>query len=166
MFLCAAFFTSTICARPSSSKWLKDTSASRLRHGDRAGLVVLAQRVPGRLLGHQLLQGPGQPQFVAGPQPRLQVASRLVEQATARQAGCGHADPVAVLAEMAGHGRDDADRAERVGQTEVARRSGQVQIASELWTAELAEGEQALPRGARVEVVEVQGVRLRVRAVR
>jgi membrane-bound serine protease (ClpP class) len=43
--------------------------------------------------------------------------------------------------------------------------SGQVQLASELWTAELAEGDEALLPGMRVEVVEVQGIRLKVRAV-
>ena len=43
--------------------------------------------------------------------------------------------------------------------------SGQVQLASERWTAELAEGERAIPMGTRVEVVEVQGVRLKVKAV-
>lgn len=43
--------------------------------------------------------------------------------------------------------------------------SGQVQLASELWTAELAEGTEPLPKGSRVEVVEVHGIRLRVRAI-
>jgi membrane-bound serine protease (ClpP class) len=41
--------------------------------------------------------------------------------------------------------------------------TGQVQVASELWTAELAEGDEPLPIGTRVEVVEVQGIRLIVR---
>ncbi len=43
--------------------------------------------------------------------------------------------------------------------------SGQVQLAGELWTAELAEGVDTLSRGLRVEVVEVQGNRLRVKAI-
>lgn len=42
---------------------------------------------------------------------------------------------------------------------------GQVQVASELWTAELAESSQPIPVGARVEVVAVQGLRLKVRAI-
>jgi membrane protein implicated in regulation of membrane protease activity len=42
--------------------------------------------------------------------------------------------------------------------------SGQVQVASELWTAELAEGEAPMPQGTKVEVVAVHGVRLRVAA--
>ena len=42
--------------------------------------------------------------------------------------------------------------------------AGQVQLASELWTAELAEGDQALPKGTRVEVVAIQGIRLKVKA--
>jgi membrane-bound serine protease (ClpP class) len=40
--------------------------------------------------------------------------------------------------------------------------SGQVQVASEFWTAELAEGDSPLMPGTRVKVVSVQGVRLRV----
>jgi membrane-bound serine protease (ClpP class) len=43
--------------------------------------------------------------------------------------------------------------------------AGQVQLASELWTAELAEEGDAIPKGSRVEVIEVQGIRLKVRAV-
>ncbi len=43
--------------------------------------------------------------------------------------------------------------------------SGQVQVASELWTAELAEGEAPLPVSARVQVTAVQGLRLKVRAI-
>jgi membrane-bound serine protease (ClpP class) len=43
--------------------------------------------------------------------------------------------------------------------------AGQVQLASELWTAELAEKTEAIPKGERVEVVAVQGIRLKVRAV-
>jgi membrane-bound serine protease (ClpP class) len=43
--------------------------------------------------------------------------------------------------------------------------SGQVQLAGELWTAELAEGGESLPPGSRVEVVAVVGVRLKVRRV-
>ena len=43
--------------------------------------------------------------------------------------------------------------------------SGQVQLASELWTAELAEGTEAIPKGTRVEVVSIQGIRLKVRSL-
>lgn len=43
--------------------------------------------------------------------------------------------------------------------------SGQVQLTGELWTAELVSGTDAIPRGSRVEVVEVQGIRLKVKAV-
>jgi membrane-bound serine protease (ClpP class) len=42
---------------------------------------------------------------------------------------------------------------------------GQVQLASELWTAEQVDGVATIPRGARVEVVEVKGIRLKVRSV-
>jgi membrane-bound serine protease (ClpP class) len=40
---------------------------------------------------------------------------------------------------------------------------GSVQIAGELWTAQLAEGENPIPAGSRVEVQRVEGVRLYVR---
>jgi len=41
--------------------------------------------------------------------------------------------------------------------------SGQVQVGSELWTAELAAGEKPIKRGERVEVEAVEGLRLIVR---
>lgn len=43
--------------------------------------------------------------------------------------------------------------------------SGQVQVASELWTAELIEGKSPLTVGMQVEVVDVQGIRLWVKAI-
>lgn len=42
--------------------------------------------------------------------------------------------------------------------------SGQVHVAGEIWTAELAESEEQIEIGARVEVVAIQGLRLKVRA--
>jgi membrane-bound serine protease (ClpP class) len=44
-------------------------------------------------------------------------------------------------------------------------RSGQVQVASEQWTADLAPGEQEIPRGAPIEVVRVAGLRLMVKKI-
>jgi membrane-bound serine protease (ClpP class) len=44
-------------------------------------------------------------------------------------------------------------------------RSGQVQVASEQWTADLAPGEQEIRRGAQIEVVQVVGLRLVVKKV-
>jgi len=56
-----------------------------------------------------------------------------------------------------------------VGQTGTVRSelnpSGSVHLHSEEWTAELENGEGVLPRGARVEVVRVEGIRLIVRPV-
>jgi membrane-bound serine protease (ClpP class) len=49
--------------------------------------------------------------------------------------------------------------------TEIAPR-GAVQLGGELWTAELAEGEEPIPAGARVEVVRARGLRIYVRKVR
>ena len=43
---------------------------------------------------------------------------------------------------------------------------GQVQLRSELWSAELAEGEKRIQKGQMVEVVELQGLRLQVRRKR
>jgi membrane-bound serine protease (ClpP class) len=40
---------------------------------------------------------------------------------------------------------------------------GTVQVAGELWTARIGDGEPPIPRGALVEVVDMEGVRLRVR---
>ena len=40
--------------------------------------------------------------------------------------------------------------------------TGQVQLGGELWTAELAEGDSAILKGVRVEVVAVQGIHLKV----
>jgi membrane-bound serine protease (ClpP class) len=42
-------------------------------------------------------------------------------------------------------------------------KSGSVQMGGELWTAELVEGEKGVKEGERVEVVAVEGVRLKVR---
>jgi len=44
-------------------------------------------------------------------------------------------------------------------------RRGQVQVASELWSAEPAEGHAPIPEGTTVEVVSSDGIRLRVRAL-
>jgi membrane-bound serine protease (ClpP class) len=43
---------------------------------------------------------------------------------------------------------------------------GQVQVRSEQWSAELAEGEKNIKKGQSIEVVEVQGLRLKVRRKR
>ena len=55
-----------------------------------------------------------------------------------------------------------------VGKTGTARTSvdgsgGQVQLQSELWSAESVDGSEAIGKGDRVEVVEVKGLRLKVR---
>jgi membrane-bound serine protease (ClpP class) len=43
--------------------------------------------------------------------------------------------------------------------------SGMVQVAGELWSAELAEGQEPILKGERVEVVQATGIRVRVRRV-
>jgi membrane-bound serine protease (ClpP class) len=43
--------------------------------------------------------------------------------------------------------------------------AGQVQLQSELWSAELAEGAEAIQSGETVKVVKVEGLRLKVRKV-
>ena len=57
-----------------------------------------------------------------------------------------------------------------VGKTGTAKTSvdeagGQVQLASELWSADRAEGSKSIRKGDTVEVVEVKGLRLKVRKV-
>jgi membrane-bound serine protease (ClpP class) len=53
------------------------------------------------------------------------------------------------------------------GQTGIARTdidpTGQVQAGSELWSAELAEGQGRIRKGEKVEIVKVEGLRLKVR---
>jgi membrane-bound serine protease (ClpP class) len=43
--------------------------------------------------------------------------------------------------------------------------TGQVQVTSELWTAEQIEGTEPLPKDTRVQVVGISGIRLKVRAI-
>lgn len=56
-----------------------------------------------------------------------------------------------------------------VGRTGVARsnitRAGEVQVASELWSAEAASGSEKIRKGDTVEVVEVKGLHLKVRKI-
>ena len=47
--------------------------------------------------------------------------------------------------------------------TTAVKLTGQVQVGSELWTAEADEGSGKIRKGDRVEVVEVLGLRLKVR---
>jgi len=53
------------------------------------------------------------------------------------------------------------------GRTGIARTdigpTGQAQVGSELWTAELAEGQGRIRKGERVEIVKVEGLRVKVR---
>jgi len=62
-----------------------------------------------------------------------------------------------------------AGRESLVGKTGTAtttfKPTGQVQVGSELWTAEAVEGSEKIRKGDRVEVVEIQGLRLRVRKI-
>jgi len=58
-----------------------------------------------------------------------------------------------------------------VGKTGVARSTldetgGQVQMGSELWTADPFEESEKIGKGDRVEVVEVKGLRLKVRKIK
>lgn len=57
-----------------------------------------------------------------------------------------------------------------VGRTGVARSNialaGEVQVASELWSAEAAPGSEKIRKGDTIEVVEVEGLRLKVRKIK
>lgn len=63
-----------------------------------------------------------------------------------------------------------AGRESMIGKTGMAttdfRPTGQVQVGSELWTAEADEGSGKIRKGDRVEVLEVKGLRLKVRKVK
>jgi membrane-bound serine protease (ClpP class) len=50
--------------------------------------------------------------------------------------------------------------------TAVAGSAGQVQLGSELWTAESVDDSEPIGKGDRVEVVEIKGLRLKVRKVK
>ena len=50
--------------------------------------------------------------------------------------------------------------------TAVEGRGGQVQLGSELWTAESVDASESIGKGDRVEVVEVKGLRLQVRKIK
>jgi membrane-bound serine protease (ClpP class) len=50
--------------------------------------------------------------------------------------------------------------------TAVETNGGQVQLGSELWTAESVDTSEAIGKGDRVEVVEVKGLRLKVRKIK
>jgi membrane-bound serine protease (ClpP class) len=50
--------------------------------------------------------------------------------------------------------------------TMVETGGGQVQLGSELWTAESVDGSEPIGKGDRVEVVEVKGLRLKVRKIK
>jgi membrane-bound serine protease (ClpP class) len=43
--------------------------------------------------------------------------------------------------------------------------SGQVQVGSELWSAEASQGSGSISKGDRIEVVEVKGLRFKVRKI-
>ena len=49
--------------------------------------------------------------------------------------------------------------------TLLAETGGQVQVGSEMWTAEPIPGSDKIGKGDRVEVVEVKGLRLKVRKI-
>jgi membrane protein implicated in regulation of membrane protease activity len=50
--------------------------------------------------------------------------------------------------------------------TAVEGTGGQVQLGSELWTAESVDEAESIGKGDRVEVVEVKGLRLKVRKIK
>jgi membrane-bound serine protease (ClpP class) len=62
-------------------------------------------------------------------------------------------------------GREALPGARGVALTDIAPR-GQVQVHSEQWSAELAPGEKRITKGQEVEVLELQGLRLKVRRKR
>jgi membrane-bound serine protease (ClpP class) len=61
-------------------------------------------------------------------------------------------------------GQESLPRQTGVARTDIdSQRQGQVQVASELWTAELAEGSEPVRAGDPIEVVSAEGLRLKIR---
>ena len=103
-----------------------------------------------------LFNSPGTPQFQASLSPGGRVGSH--GRAFWRDCRLWHPS--------AAHSRVDGDGIAG-GQNGDRRRGpnpmGQVQVGAELWTAEAAEGSGKIRKGDRVEVVEIKGLRLKVR---
>ena len=60
----------------------------------------------------------------------------------------------------------DSRRLKPGDQVVVGGSGGQVQLGSELWTAESIDSSESIGKGDKVEVVEVKGLRLKVRKIK
>jgi membrane-bound serine protease (ClpP class) len=107
-----------------------------------------------------LFNSPGTPQFQRVSIPLVVVVGLLTGTMFGVLVGFG----IRALRTPVRSGRESL-----VGKTGVVTAAfnptGQVQLGSELWTAEAAEGSGKMRKGDRVEVVEVVGLRLKVRKV-
>jgi membrane-bound serine protease (ClpP class) len=105
-----------------------------------------------------LFNSPGTPSF-------LRVSVPLVVGVSLASAGIFFA--ILMVALRAQKAPITMGRESLLGRTGSARSAispvGTVQLGGELWTSELAEGEDPIPEGSRVEVIEVKGVRVIVR---
>ena len=105
-----------------------------------------------------LFNSPGTPQFQRVSIPLVVVVGILTGAAFGVLVGFG----IRALRAPVLSGRESL-----IGRTGTATSAleptGQVQLGSELWTAETAEGSRKIRKGDRVEVVEVMGLRLKVR---
>jgi membrane-bound serine protease (ClpP class) len=107
-----------------------------------------------------LFNSPGTPEFQRVSVP-LVVASALVSAAV-----FGTILGFALRAQKAPVRTGQESLIGRVGTVRddvLPHKGGMVQVAGELWSAEQAEGEASIPKGARVEVVAVKGVRVIVK---
>ena len=105
-----------------------------------------------------LFNSPGTPSF-------LRVSVPLVVSVSLASAGVFFA--ILMVALRAQKAPITMGRESLLGRTGSARSAispvGTIQLGGELWTSELAEGEEPIPEGSRVEVIEVKGVRVVVR---
>jgi membrane-bound serine protease (ClpP class) len=106
-----------------------------------------------------LFNSPGTPDFVRVSIPGVILLAALLGSTFAVIVGFG----VRALRTPVRVGEESLIGKTGTAKTSVEEAGGQVQLQSELWSAELAEGAAKIRKGDTVEVVEVKGLRLKVR---
>lgn len=106
-----------------------------------------------------LFNSPGTPDFMRVSIPGVILLAALLGSTFAVIVGFG----VRALRTPVRVGEESLIGKTGTAKTSVEEAGGQVQLQSELWSAELAEGAAKIRKGDTVEVVEVKGLRLKVR---
>ena len=107
-----------------------------------------------------LFNSPGTPQFQKVSVPLVVIVAILTGAMFGVLVGFG----IRALKTPIRAGRESLVRKTGIAKTAL-NPTGQVQVESELWTAEAVEGSERIRKGDRVEVVEVKGLRLIVRKI-